>query len=102
MSNFINDFPSGGLTPEQEEMLNRIDAIDAYSDTKTYQVGEFAVDNPQTGSNSNHLNLKLLKHSTIKTNLPAWNLTMKNIYSLNTYNLQKEDFVTFTSMLLKA
>ncbi len=58
----------------------------------TYQVGEFAVDNPQTGSNNNHLNLKLLKHSTIKTNIPAWNLMMKNIYSLNTYNLQKEDF----------
>ncbi len=57
-----------------------------------YQVGEFAIDNPQTGGNESHLNLKLLKHSTIKTNLPAWDLMMKNIYSLNTYNLQKEDF----------
>jgi len=57
-----------------------------------FQVGELTIDNAQTTGNSSHLNLKLLKHSTIKTNLPSWNLMMKNIYSLNTYNLQKEDF----------
>lgn len=57
-----------------------------------YQVGELTVDNPVTTGDNNHLNLKLLKHSTIKTNLPAWDLMMKNIYSLNTYNLQREDF----------
>lgn len=56
-----------------------------------YKVGELTVDRPQTADN-NHLNLKLLKHSTIKTNLPAWDLMMKNIYSLNTYNLQAQDF----------
>ncbi|NNJ55029.1 MAG: cell surface protein SprA, partial [Bacteroidia bacterium] len=58
----------------------------------SFQVGEFAIDNPETGGNNSHLNLKLLKHSTIKTNLPAWDLMMKNVYSLNTYNLQQEDF----------
>lgn len=57
-----------------------------------YQVGEFTVDNPQTGVSANHLNLKLLKHSTIKTNLPTWDLMMKNVYSLNTFNLQQQDF----------
>ncbi|MDG1045887.1 MAG: cell surface protein SprA, partial [Bacteroidia bacterium] len=57
-----------------------------------YQVGDLTIDNPQTTGSNSHLNLKLLKHSTIKPNLPAWDLMMKNIYSLNTYNLQREDF----------
>jgi cell surface protein SprA len=57
-----------------------------------YQVGEFTVDNPQTGFQANHLNLKLLKHSNIKINLPTWDLMMKNVYSLNTYNLQQDGF----------
>lgn len=57
-----------------------------------FQVGDLTVDNPQTTGDNAHLNLKLLKHSTIKTNLPTWDLMMKNIYSLNTYNLQREDF----------
>ncbi|PCJ66796.1 MAG: cell surface protein SprA [Bacteroidetes bacterium] len=57
-----------------------------------FQVGELSVDNPLTTGSGSYLNLKLLKHATIKTNLPAWELMMKNIYSLNTYNLQREDF----------
>ena len=57
-----------------------------------FQVGELTIDNPQTSGSNSFLNLKLLKHSTIKTNLPAWDLMMKNIYSLNTYNLQQADF----------
>ena len=59
---------------------------------RRYQVGEFTVDNPSTNSGDNHLILKLLKPTTVKTNLPTWNLMMKNVYSLNTYNLQTEDF----------
>lgn len=57
-----------------------------------YQVGEFSTDKPANANTSNHLVLKLLKPTTIKTNLPTWNLMMKNVYSLNTYNLQQEDF----------
>ena len=37
-----------------------------------YQVGDLTIDNPQTTGANSHLNLKLLKHSTIKPNLPAW------------------------------
>lgn len=59
---------------------------------KRYQVGEFTVDNPSTANNANHLILKLLKPTTVKTNIPTWNLMMKNVYSLNTFNLQTEDF----------
>jgi cell surface protein SprA len=58
-----------------------------------YQVGEFASDvppdtaiaNPQTGVSggaSKVLYLKLLKATAQRTNLPTWNLMMKNIYSL--------------------
>ena len=57
-----------------------------------FQVGDLTINNSQQSGDNSHLNLKLLKHSTIKTNLPAWNLMMKNIYSLNTYNLQQADF----------
>ena len=59
---------------------------------RRYQVGEFTVDNPSTANTNNHLLLKLIKPTTVKTNLPTWDLMMKNVYSLNTYNLQTEDF----------
>jgi cell surface protein SprA len=60
-----------------------------------YQVGEFASDvppdtaatNPLTGTSggaSKVLYLKLLKATAQRTNLPIWNLMMKNIYSLKT------------------
>ena len=42
-----------------------------------FQVGELTIDNPQTTGSSSYLNLKLLKHSTIKTNVPTWDLMMK-------------------------
>ncbi len=67
-------------------------AYDYTANGASFKVGDLTVDNPQTTGNNAHLNLKLLKHSTIKTNLPTWDLMMKNIYSLNTYNLQREDF----------
>ena len=59
---------------------------------ENHQVGDLTVNNSISTGDNSHLNLKLLKNSTIKTNLPTWNLMMKNIYSLNTYNLQQEDF----------
>ena len=59
---------------------------------RRFQVGELSADKPSTSADNAHLNLKLIKPTTIKTNLPMWNLMMKNIYSLNTYNLQTEDF----------
>ncbi len=58
-----------------------------------YQVGEFASDvppdtaaaNPLTGVSAGAtkvLYLKLLKATAQRTNLPIWNMMMKNIYSL--------------------
>lgn len=56
----------------------------------TYQVGEFSRDIPP--GDQRLLYLKMLKGNTIRTQLPIWDLMMKNIYSLNTYSLSLEDF----------
>jgi cell surface protein SprA len=57
-----------------------------------YKVGEFARDRPPNNNNIGTLVVKLLKSNLIKTNLPTWDLMMKNIYSLGAYNMQTEDF----------
>jgi cell surface protein SprA len=55
-----------------------------------YQVGEFAADVPPDttsgigAGSSKVLYLKLLKATSQRTNLPLWNLMMKNVYSLKT------------------
>ena len=55
----------------------------------TLQVGEFSTDGisaPQT------LILKLLKGTSLAPNLPTWDLMMKNIYSLDAYDLSPDNF----------
>ncbi len=57
---------------------------------KIYQVGEFSTDGiqaPQT------MILKMLKGTNLSPKLPTWDLMMKNIYSLNAYQLTNDDFV---------
>lgn len=54
-----------------------------------YQVGEFSTDGikaPQC------LITKLLKSNSQNTDIPMWNLMMKNIYSLDAYQVNSEDF----------
>ena len=56
---------------------------------KTYQVGEFSQDVPPdttagTSGNQKVLFLKLLKATSQRTNLPIWDLMMKNVYALHT------------------
>ncbi len=58
-------------------------------DTAVYQVGEFSdqgINDPQV------LVVKLLKSSVLNTEIPLWDLMMKNVYSLNTYQLSGENF----------
>jgi cell surface protein SprA len=58
-------------------------------DGKVYKVGEFSTDGinaPQT------LILKLLKGTTLSPKLPTWDLMMKNIYSLGSGKLERNDF----------
>lgn len=47
---------------------------------------------PITTVNKTLLFLKLLRPSTIRTNIPMWNLQMKNIYSLGSTQISRENF----------
>lgn len=58
---------------------------------KTYKVGELQDDYSTLGERD-VIVLKLLKPSTIKTRLPTWDLMMKNIYSLGTNQLSRDQF----------
>ncbi len=56
---------------------------------QVYKVGEFSTDGimaPQT------LALKLIKGTTLSPKYPTWNLMMKNIYSLGSGRLERNDF----------
>ena len=58
---------------------------------QVYKVGEFAAEVAQA-IDSRVLFVKMLKSTTVRTKIPMWKLMMKNIYSLNTFNLNLEDF----------
>ena len=54
-----------------------------------YKVGEFSDEGINAPSN---LMVKLLKSTTVNTKVPTWNLMMKNVYSINAYQVNPEDF----------
>jgi len=53
-----------------------------------YQVGEFSTDIQGAGV----LTLKMLKSTQVFTKKPIWELMMKNIYSLNGYQISRDNF----------
>jgi cell surface protein SprA len=57
-----------------------------------YQVGEFSTDVPFDQNAPNLLYAKLLKNETTKTNLPIWDLMMKNIYNIGGYQISNQNF----------
>ncbi|MES2622286.1 MAG: cell surface protein SprA, partial [Bacteroidota bacterium] len=58
-----------------------------------FQVGEFGNQvPPDSNATSKVLYLKMLKGTSVRVNLPIWNLMMKNISSLGAYNVSNEDF----------
>lgn len=57
-----------------------------------YKVGEFTLDVPDDQANPKVLHLKMLKGATITTQLPIWDLMMKNVYSLGAFNIQQDKF----------
>ena len=61
---------------------------------RVYQVGEFSQDIPpdSTGNTQKVLFLKLLKATSQRTNLPIWDLMMKNVYSVGFGQLERQDF----------
>ncbi|QQR98476.1 MAG: cell surface protein SprA [Sphingobacteriales bacterium] len=64
---------------------------------QVHQIGEFSNDLPPladtTRAKERILALKMLKATSIRVKNPIWDLMMKNIYSLNAYNVNKEQFV---------
>jgi cell surface protein SprA len=58
-------------------------------DTTVYQVGEFANQGINVPS---CLIVKLLRSTALNTRIPLWNLMMKNVYSLNAYQVQSQNF----------
>ena len=71
-------------------------AIEYTVNGKVYQIGEFATDLPpladSTRAEDRVLALKMLKATSIRTTEPIWDLMMKNVYSLNAYNVSNEQF----------
>ncbi|HEX6334996.1 MAG TPA: cell surface protein SprA, partial [Flavisolibacter sp.] len=59
-----------------------------------HQVGEFSQDVPpdSSGNTQKALFLKLLKATSQRTNLPIWDLMMKNIYGVGWGQLERQDF----------
>ena len=57
-------------------------------------MGEFSQDVPPdtTGNSQRILFLKLLKATSQRTNLPIWDLMMKNVYSVGFGQLERQDF----------
>ena len=58
---------------------------------ETYKVGELKEDY-QTQTEDKVVLLKLIKPQSIRTSLPGWDLLMKNVYSLNTTGVKRENF----------
>ena len=61
---------------------------------RTYKIGEFSQDIPPDSLSgiSKVLFVKLLKATSARTNLPIWDLMMKNVYAVGYGYLQKQDF----------
>ena len=65
---------------------------------EVFQVGEFSDDGIVSVDNSNNqvvrkgLIVKLLKSSINNVRLPVWKLTMKNIYSIGSFQVSESDF----------
>ncbi|MEM6964418.1 MAG: cell surface protein SprA [Bacteroidota bacterium] len=61
---------------------------------RVYKVGELSNDVPTTQDSitENVLFVKMLKSTTQRTDIPGWDLMMKNIYSIGAYQVNREDF----------
>jgi cell surface protein SprA len=61
---------------------------------QTYQVGELSRNVPPDSSaaGTKTLFVKMLRSSSIRPDVPTWDLMMKNIYSLGAFQISPEDF----------
>lgn len=63
---------------------------------QVYQVGEFSADITETDRS---LYLKMLKSTTQDPRLPMWRLMMKNVYSLDAYQVEQQNFRLYIKYL---
>lgn len=63
---------------------------------RVFQLGEFATDLPPladtTKTKDQILALKMLKATSVRTVEPIWDLMMKNVYTLNAFNVSQDQF----------
>ncbi len=71
----------------QDEVLGV--AFQYTANGKTYQVGEFSNDGAAPPKS---LVVKMLKATLLDVRVPMWDLMMKNVYSLNAFQVNQEDF----------
>jgi len=62
-----------------------------------YKVGELSVNTDAVGSDTSNLTpqvlyVKMLKSTTQRTDVPTWDLMMKNVYSIGAFQVNREDF----------
>ncbi|MFP4471096.1 MAG: cell surface protein SprA, partial [Bacteroidales bacterium] len=83
-------FISLNTTLNSDQTLAVAYQYNVIGDTTIYQVGEFSdqgIDPPDV------LVVKLLKSTTVNTNIPMWDLMMKNVYAIGAYQVQRDDFI---------
>jgi cell surface protein SprA len=72
-------------------------AIEFTVNGEVYKIGEFSSDLPPStdtlDTRDRVLVLKMLKGTSIRTNLPIWDLMMKNVYTLQAFQVDREDFL---------
>ncbi|HMP13952.1 MAG TPA: cell surface protein SprA [Saprospiraceae bacterium] len=61
---------------------------------QTYKIGELSNNQEATSSDSslNVLFVKMLKSTTQRTDIPTWDLMMKNVYSIGAFQVSQQDF----------
>ncbi len=55
-----------------------------------FQVGEFS---DQSANTANCLVVKMVKSSSLSTQVPMWDLMMKNVYSIGAYRVSRDRFI---------
>ena len=72
-------------------------AVEFTVNGEVYKIGEFSSDLPPSTDTldvrDRVLVLKMLKGTSLRTNLPIWDLMMKNVYSLQAFQVNAEDFL---------
>ncbi len=78
------------LNPDQTLAIAYQYQIIGSADTTVYEVGEFSDFGVST---TKSLMVKLLKSTATNTHIPLWNLMMKNVYNIQAFNINREDFI---------